>query len=243
MKPSDSYPLVSADLFNIVAQGEWVLQGDELRLTQQPELRTTSLAVATVFGKNHFHVLRAIRDMECSEEFRRLNFKETTYLVDTTPQLKTELTPSTQNCAEGIAEMGETPTPQSNFGLRGSRCVLKTERTPTPLPKIGERVAVQSRPMVEMTRKGFEFLVLGFTGRKAAQFREAYIERFHQMEAELIKKTNEIERLARFPEHMPYVNGMDLTGRKPRPYRIKNSELKPIPGVSIRQTLRGDGSH
>lgn len=185
MKPSDSYPLVSADLFNIVAQGEWVLQGDELRLTQQPELRTTSLAVAEVFGKRHDNVLQAFRNMECSEEFNRLNFKLVDYL-----------------------------------DAKGER-----------------------RPMVEMTRKGFEFLVLGFTGRKAAQFREAYVERFHQMEADLLKKTNEIERLARFPEHIPYVNGMDLTGRKPRPYRIKNSEFKQIPGVSIRQTLRGDGSH
>jgi Rha family phage regulatory protein len=38
---------------------------------------------------------------------------------------------------------------------------------------------------VVMTRKGFEFLTLGFSGRKAAQFREAYIERFHQMEAHI----------------------------------------------------------
>lgn len=29
------------------------------------------------------------------------------------------------------------------------------------------------------------FLIMGFTGRKAAAFKEAYIARFNQMEAEL----------------------------------------------------------
>ena len=200
MKPSDSYPLVSADFFNIVAQGEWVLQGDELRLTQQPELRTTSLAVATVFGKRHADVLRAIANLECSEEFNRLNFKEATYLVDTTPQ--------------------------RNFALRGT-----------------DNTALQARPMVEMTRKGFEFLVLGVTGRKAAQFREAYVERFHQMEAELVKKTNEIQNLSRRYEHLPFINGVNLTARTAKPYRIKNPDFIPIPGVSIRQTARGEGDY
>ena len=185
MKPSETYPLVSADLFNIVAQGEWVLQGDELRLTQQPELRTTSLAVATVFGKLHKNVLQSIREIECSEEFGRLNFKPSSYLN----------------------EQGK------------------------------------SQPMVEMTRKGFEFLVLGFTGRKAAQFREAYVERFHKMEAELVKKTNEIQSLSRRYEHLPFINGVNLTARTAKPYRIKNPDFIPIPGVSIRQTARGDGDY
>ncbi len=175
--PSANNLIVSADLFNIVAQGEWVLQGDELRLAQQPELRTTSLAVAAVFGKLHKNVLQAIASMECSKEFSGLNFQPATY----------------------IDEQGKP------------------------------------RPMVEMARKGFEFLVLGFTGRKAAQFREAYVERFHQMEAELVKKTNEIDRLARRIEHAPYINGVTLTARTAKPYRIKNPDFIPIPGVSIRQ--------
>jgi len=37
-------------------------------------------------------------------------------------------------------------------------------------------------PMYEMTRDGFSFLVMGFTGAKAAQFKEAYIEAFNRME-------------------------------------------------------------
>ncbi|WP_342462745.1 Rha family transcriptional regulator [Arsenophonus apicola] len=37
----------------------------------------------------------------------------------------------------------------------------------------------------EMTKDGFVFLVMGFTGKKAAQFKEAYIAEFNRMEAQL----------------------------------------------------------
>lgn len=40
----------------------------------------------------------------------------------------------------------------------------------------------------EMTRNGFIFLVMGFTGKRAAAFKEAYIAEFDRMEAELIKQ-------------------------------------------------------
>ncbi|MGK5712923.1 Rha family transcriptional regulator, partial [Proteus mirabilis] len=45
----------------------------------------------------------------------------------------------------------------------------------------------EKRPMYEMTKDGFVFLVMGFTGKKAAQFKEAYIAEFNRMEAELTK--------------------------------------------------------
>lgn len=37
----------------------------------------------------------------------------------------------------------------------------------------------------EMTKDGFTFLVMGFTGKEAARFKEAYITRFNEMEAAL----------------------------------------------------------
>ena len=40
----------------------------------------TSLDVAETFEKRHDNVLKSIRDLECSEEFRLLNFKESEYL-------------------------------------------------------------------------------------------------------------------------------------------------------------------
>jgi len=39
--------------------------------------------------------------------------------------------------------------------------------------------------MYEMTKDGFAFLVMGFTGAKAAAFKEAYINQFNAMETEL----------------------------------------------------------
>ena len=50
-------------------------------------------------------------------------------------------------------------------------------------------------PMYEMTKDGFTFLVMGYTGKKAAAFKEAYIKRFNEMEAEHRKKDNPTELL------------------------------------------------
>lgn len=43
----------------------------------------------------------------------------------------------------------------------------------------------QPRPMYVMTKDGFMFLVMGFTGAEAAKRKEAYIKRFNEMEAAL----------------------------------------------------------
>ncbi|MBV7133681.1 transcriptional regulator [Escherichia coli] len=43
----------------------------------------------------------------------------------------------------------------------------------------------EKRPMYQITKNGFVFLVMGFTGNKAAAFKEAYIAEFDRMEAEL----------------------------------------------------------
>lgn len=39
----------------------------------------TSLDIAETFGKDHKNVLKDIRELECSEEFGRLNFEQTSY--------------------------------------------------------------------------------------------------------------------------------------------------------------------
>ncbi|KGQ31902.1 MULTISPECIES: Rha family transcriptional regulator [Gallibacterium] len=45
------------------------------------------------------------------------------------------------------------------------------------------------QPYVEMTKNGFVLLVMGFTGKKAVEFKIAYIEAFDYMQAELAKGT------------------------------------------------------
>lgn len=95
---------------------------------------TTSIAVADFFQKRHDDVLKKLRTLECSPDFRVRNFAETSY------------TRENPNGGPGI------PT-----------------------------------PMYEMTKDGFVFLVMGFTGKKAAAFKEAYISEFNRLEAELTK--------------------------------------------------------
>lgn len=50
-----------------------------------------------------------------------------------------------------------------------------------PQPRGGVREVVS----FNMTKNGFVFLVMGFTGKRAAQFKEAYIAEFDRMEAEI----------------------------------------------------------
>lgn len=85
---------------------------------------TTSLQVAEKFGKLHKNVIRAIKNLDCSEEFNRLNFEPVEYTD-----------------AKG-----------------------------------------EKRIMYYITRDGFAFLVMGFTGKVAAKFKEAYINAFNEME-------------------------------------------------------------
>jgi Rha family phage regulatory protein len=89
---------------------------------------TDSLTVAETFGKEHKHVLRDIRELECSEEFA-----------------------------------------QSNFGLSDY-----TDSTGRKLPKY------------LITQDGFAFLVMGYTGKEAARFKELYIGEFNRMRGELL---------------------------------------------------------
>lgn len=86
--------------------------------------------VADVFGKRHDNVLAAVYNLDCSDEFRLLNFKETCEIKD-----------------------------------------IGTSR--------------RKLPSIDMTKDGFTFLVMGFTGSTAARFKEAYIAAFNAMEQEL----------------------------------------------------------
>jgi Rha family phage regulatory protein len=92
---------------------------------------TTSNQVAEHFNKAHNLVLRAIRNLECSEDFRLRNFAQSSY----------------RN------EQGK------------------------------------EQPCYRLTRDGFVFLAMGFTGKDAAQWKEAYITAFNKMERELLART------------------------------------------------------
>ena len=46
----------------------------------------------------------------------------------------------------------------------------------------------RSLPCYRLTRDGFTFLAMGFTGKNAAKWKETYIDTFNKMEAELLKQ-------------------------------------------------------
>ena len=91
---------------------------------------TTSIAVAKAFGKQHFHVLREIRNLGCSAEFNASNF----------------------GCIEVVDSRG------------------------------------RPKPAYTMTRDGFVLLAMGFTGEKAMQWKEKFLDAFNQMERELRRR-------------------------------------------------------
>lgn len=90
-------------------------------------LFVTSLDISNRFGKRHDDVLKAVRNLDCSPEFGRRNFAESSYN-------------NSQNKAQ---------------------------------------------PLFEITRDGFVFLCMGFTGPQAALWKERYITAFNEMEAAL----------------------------------------------------------
>lgn len=90
-------------------------------------LFVSSLDISNHFERQHKNVLQAIENLDCSDRFRRLNFK-----------------PSSYNNSQNKA-----------------------------------------LPCYEITRDGFVFLCMGFTGAQAAIWKERYIEAFNQMETAL----------------------------------------------------------
>ncbi|WP_114922440.1 Rha family transcriptional regulator [Neisseria elongata] len=95
-------------------------------------LVTTSLAVSNHFAKKHKNVLQAIENLECSDEFAKLNF---------------------QLCYKNNELQNGKP-----------------------------------QPFYEITRDGFVFLCMGFTGSAAAQWKEKYIAAFNTLEAEIRRR-------------------------------------------------------
>ena len=120
--------------------------------------KVDSLTVADVFNKDHRNVIRDIRNLDCSDEFRLLNFE-----------------PSTYTNAQG-----------------------------------------HNQPCYNMTRDGFVFLVMGYRGKKAASFKEAYIKRFNEM-GEFIKYL--LEARTEFPL---LTDNIQLLHECPKPYHFSN---------------------
>lgn len=138
----------------------------------------SSRDIAERFGKEHFHVLRAIHNLECSDEFR-----------------------------------------QSNFGL--SSYTNKQNKY---------------QPEFLITRDGFAFLVMGFSGKEAALFKEKYIASFnnmaeslkyrHNMKISFNPMTDAIQEAHETPQPYHYTNEINMIyriilGKDAKTYRLE----------------------
>ena len=86
-------------------------------------------------------------------------------------------------------------------------------------------------PEYLLTRDGFSYIVMGFTGKKAAQFKEAYINAFNQMES-FIK--NLLEAKAEFPE---FTDAIMQAHEEPKHYHFSN-ECDMINGIVLGMSAR-----
>lgn len=121
---------------------------------------TTSLAIAERFGKQHFHVMRDIEKLECSEEFGASNFGCTSY-KDASNRLQ---------------------------------------------------------PMYTVTKDGFMFLAMGFTGKEAAAWKERFITAFNAMERQLLENAS-AQKLQRPVETLFLSHGADIMVAADRTFR------------------------
>lgn len=102
---------------------------NELVFIENRNVVTDSLTVAEVFEKSHDKVLRDIRNLTCSHDFRLANFGESSYV-------------NAQN---------------------------------------------KNMPKYLIKKDGLAFLVFGYTGQKASEYKEEFIHAFNRMEMELRK--------------------------------------------------------
>ena len=93
----------------------------------------------------------------------------------------------------------------------------------------GRKCPLELRPMFKMTKDGFIFLVMGFTGKAAAQIKEAYINAFNWMAEQLIKMQHSYMKQHNdlMLEYMKEKDVASMSGRLLRRWgREKKPELK-----------------
>ena len=74
----------------------------------------------------------------------------------------------------------------------------------------------KKQPMFIMTKDGFTFLAMGYRGKRAAAFKEAYIKRFNEMETFIA------EQSAAKMEHPAFTRAILETHDEPKSYHFSN---------------------
>lgn len=149
----------------------------------------SSLVVAELFEKRHDNVLQSINDLDVPDDFRRLNFQESSYI-------------NKQN---------------------------------------------KEQPSFNMTRDGFSLLAMGFTGKKAMEWKIKFLEAFNAMEAKLkcppvelkiplIKAdSGEIRCFEGFARYWSYLSGLSWEdGKKQIEAAVNVPDLSNVSRLSLK---------
>jgi Rha family phage regulatory protein len=99
-----------------------------------------------------------------------------------------------------------------------------TERNFTLCHKNNELQNGKPQPFYQITKDGFMFLVMGFTGKKAAAIKEAYIELFNAMAQRLLQLTNQTANTA---IHQPVYSCCQREHYQPHNYQPNRQSLLP----------------
>lgn len=87
------------------------------------------------------------------------------------------------------------------------------------------------QPCIDMTRGGFTFLVMGYRGKKAAKFKEAYIKRFNEMERTIKALVSARMEFPLLTENIAMIH------ESPKPYHFSN-ECDMINRLAIGMTAK-----
>jgi len=144
----------------------------------------------------------------------------------------------------GVTEKNSRPVVSSRyvaevFGKRHDHILRDTARITAPNSGVSENFILlnfqektykdstgRKLPEVIMTRDGFTLLAMGFTGKKALQFKVAYINRFNQMEQFIL---NLQEAKMEFPA---FTDAVMLAHEEPKHYHFSN-EINMINRIAI----------
>lgn len=130
------------------------------------------------------------------------------------------------------------------FGKRHADVIRAIERITDPKNGVSEEFAERNfalskykdstgrkLPCYAMTRDGFTLLAMGFTGKRAMQFKEAYIKRFNEME-------KFIRTLVEARQEFPLLTAnIKLIHENPKPYHFSN-EADMLNKLVIGQTAK-----
>lgn len=237
------------------------MPADLVYLNENGKLVTDSIKVAEALGKEHYNVLRDIRNLECSKAFRDLNFesiikeggvhkrkpyvmtrdglalllsvysdrritKDKEKLLTAFDEMKTKLEATQAKPVEKDSDpmpstiiepeivdsepMSEMPTDlvvqdekgqpvtdslivAAAFGKEHKNVIQKIETLECSAdfnrlnfqPVEYKDSKGEKRKKYEMTYKGFSFVALGFTGKRAAKYKEDFINAFEAMREKL----------------------------------------------------------